>query len=166
MSVVTTRDPFWAVSVRSRCARKAQGVIRRRRWRCGKLMRHCAQRRCVGKTSTHLLGLSNWRWQSSRIKRNDITSARISAHDGSSIDGSSLGVTQVGIVTTPGANSVPSYLAGKVDGVDTVGTIMNSISLVLRARMSASSKSRSRPKASIRGRLCLPCQLQRLRVDW
>ena len=35
----------------------------------------------------------------------------------------SLGITPVGMVTTEGANPVPSYLADRVKGVDTVGTI-------------------------------------------
>ncbi|MBD2760534.1 iron-siderophore ABC transporter substrate-binding protein [Yimella sp. cx-573] len=35
----------------------------------------------------------------------------------------SLGITPVGIPATKGANSIPSYLAGKVSGAKTVGTI-------------------------------------------
>lgn len=35
----------------------------------------------------------------------------------------SLGITPVGMVTTEGANPVPSYLADQVEGVETVGTI-------------------------------------------
>lgn len=35
----------------------------------------------------------------------------------------SLGITPVGMVTTEGAQPVPSYLADRVDGVETVGTI-------------------------------------------
>ena len=35
----------------------------------------------------------------------------------------SLGITPVGIPTTKGKNSIPSYLASKVEGVATVGTI-------------------------------------------
>ncbi|PCC45297.1 ABC transporter substrate-binding protein [Brevibacterium aurantiacum] len=35
----------------------------------------------------------------------------------------SLGITPVGMVTTEGANPVPSYLADRVKGIDTVGTI-------------------------------------------
>ncbi|MGO2863264.1 MAG: ABC transporter substrate-binding protein [Brevibacterium sp.] len=35
----------------------------------------------------------------------------------------SLGITPVGMVTTEGANPVPSYLEDRVEGVDTVGTI-------------------------------------------
>lgn len=35
----------------------------------------------------------------------------------------SLGIKPVGMVTTEGANPVPSYLEDKVDGVETVGTI-------------------------------------------
>ncbi len=34
-----------------------------------------------------------------------------------------LGITPVGMVTTKGANPVPSYLAEKTQGVETVGTI-------------------------------------------
>lgn len=34
-----------------------------------------------------------------------------------------LGITPVGMVTTKGAHAVPSYLAGQVDGIETVGSI-------------------------------------------
>ncbi|WP_083508714.1 ABC transporter substrate-binding protein [Arthrobacter alpinus] len=37
----------------------------------------------------------------------------------------SLGIKPVGMPTTEGANSIPSYLAGEVDGVATIGTIQD-----------------------------------------
>lgn len=49
---------------------------------------------------------------------------RVVVLDTGELDGVlALGITPVGMVTTKGANAVPSYLADQVEGVGTVGTI-------------------------------------------